>query len=333
MMIALKKRYAALVVAALFLLGLAALSAVRREKQSSVASKRMMFEVTPARLERGRYLVEHVGHCFACHSAASWETEGLPVQGRRGAGQLALPDDLLPIKIVVPNITPDAETGSGRWDDAQFAHAIREGVGHDGRRLVPIMPYLTFRVLSDEDVASIVVYLRSIPAVRNPLPKRDVRWEQYLPPLMPPLGLVPPPDLSNPVKRGEYLVNIGNCTGCHTPIEEKLNPLPGLDFAGGQILKGPWGEVASANLTPDPSGISYYDQAMFLRTIRTGHVGARKLNQIMLWRYFRGMRDEDLKAIFAYLRTLKPVKHRVDNTEPPTYCKLCLVKHGAGNLN
>jgi hypothetical protein len=53
----------------------------------------------------------------------------------------------------------------------------------------------------------------------------------------------------------------------------------------------------------------------------------------MPWSYFRNLTDDDLKAIFAYLRTLKPVKHRVDNTEPPTYCRLCRKKHGLGNLN
>jgi hypothetical protein len=66
---------------------------------------------------------------------------------------------------------------------------------------------------------------------------------------------------------------------------------------------------------------------------RTGYVKAREINQIMPWGDYRNLTDEDLKAIFAYLRTLKPVKHRVDNTEPPTLCKLCGLSHGAGNRN
>ena len=110
-------------------------------------------------------------------------------------------------------------------------------------------------------------------------------------------------------------------------------PLRGLNFGGGFILEGPWGRVASANLTPDPSGISYYDEAQFVRTIRTGYVGARELCQIMPWYVFRNMTDDDLKAIFSYLRTLPPVTHRVDNTEPPTYCPICKTVHGGGNLN
>jgi hypothetical protein len=117
------------------------------------------------------------------------------------------------------------------------------------------------------------------------------------------------------------------------------NPVSGLEFAGGQVLTGPFGpngqtiQVASLNLTPDPSGISYFDEKKFIEVIRSGSVSARPLATIIPWSYFRNLTDDDLKAIFAYLRTLKPVKHRVDNTEPPTYCRICRKKHGFGNLN
>jgi hypothetical protein len=136
------------------------------------------------------------------------------------------------------------------------------------------------------------------------------------------------------VKYGEYLVTVGHCDFCHTAADEKGNPLPEMAFAGGGVLAGPWGKtVASLNLTPDPSGISYFDEPMFIKTIREGRVEARLLSNAMPWGYFRNLSDEDLKAIFAYLRTLKPIRHRVDNTEPPTYCKLCRTKHGLGDRN
>jgi hypothetical protein len=93
----------------------------------------------------------------------------------------------------------------------------------------------------------------------------------------------------------------------------------------------PWGNVASANITPDPSGISYYDEALFLEVMRTGQVKARKLSPIVPVMIYKNPSDDDLKAIFAFLRTVKPVKHRIDNTEPPIECKLCKQKHGAGN--
>ncbi len=322
-----------LVVAVVFLVLVLVPAAPLQTAGTSKSSKKS--QTASARLARGKYIVEHVSHCFACHSEARWETDGLPIASKRGAGQLAFPDAMLPFKLVVPNITPDPETGSGRWSDEQFARALRQGIGHDGRTLFPVMPYYFFRNMSDEDLASVIAYVRTLPPIRNPLPKRVLpkEIEAMLQPLPPVRGPVPGPDMSNPVKRGEYLAMLGNCAGCHTPIDEKFQPLPGMDFAGGQPLVGPWGEVASANLTPDPSGISYYDEKQFLRTMRTGHVGARPLKQIMLWRYFRGMTDDDLKAIFAYLRTLKPVRHRVDNTEPVAYCKICRSKHGAGTLN
>ncbi|HXW89690.1 MAG TPA: hypothetical protein VEK33_04015 [Terriglobales bacterium] len=91
--------------------------------------------------------------------------------------------------------------------------------------------------------------------------------------------------------------------------------------------------MASANITPDPSGISYYDQAMFSQAMRTGSVGARQLNQAMPWHAYRGMTDEDLAAMFAYLKTFKAVGHHVDNTQTPTFCKLCRQTHGGGNQN
>jgi mono/diheme cytochrome c family protein len=293
------------------------------------------FERTPERLAHGRYLVENLG-CFDCHGEHDWTKHDAPlIEGTRGAGYADFPLAGLPGRVVPPNITPDPETGAGNWTDDMLARAIREGIGHDGRALFPFMPYPDMRQMSDEDLASVIVYLRSIPPIRKALPTTEIIFPvKYLMRSMPqPITEpVPQPDVSTPVKRGEYLVTIAACTDCHTP-QAKGQPIRGLEFAGGFILEGPWGRVASANITPDPSGISYYDGALFLEMIRTGYVKARKINQIMTWFHFRNLTDEDLKAIFAYLRTLKAVKHRVDNTEPPTFCKLCGSSHGAGNQN
>jgi hypothetical protein len=109
--------------------------------------------------------------------------------------------------------------------------------------------------------------------------------------------------------------------------------LAGLEWAGGFILEGPWGRVASTNLTSDPSGIPYYDEKLFVNVIRTGQVRARKLSAIMPFPFYRGMTDQDLSAIFAYVHQLPPIKHRVDNSLPPTYCKVCKQKHGGGEQN
>jgi mono/diheme cytochrome c family protein len=303
---------------------------------SSLASEPpvMKFEATPARLERGKYIVEGPAHCFMCHSEVDWKSRGAQyLKDRKGAGKDWF-DYEVPF-VVASNLTPDVETGAGTWSDEVFARAIREGVGHDGRRLFPIMPYQFFSKMSDEDLASVVSYIRSVPPVHNKLRATAIPEpiKNSLPPVERITAAVPQPDMSNPLTRGEYLVTLGNCAGCHTPRDPKGAPIPGLDFSGGNVLKGPWGEVASANITPDPSGISYYDEATFIQTIRTGQVKARQLNSIMPWGYFRNMTDDDLKAIFAYLQTLKPVQHRVDNTEKPTHCELCGMVHGFGSRN
>jgi hypothetical protein len=78
----------------------------------------------------------------------------------------------------------------------------------------------------------------------------------------------------------------------------------------------------SANITPDPSGILYYDEVLFIPATRTGRVRARRLKLPMPWPIHRNMTDEDLKAILSYLHMLKPVHHLVDNVETPTLCKV-----------
>jgi mono/diheme cytochrome c family protein len=151
-----------------------------------------------------------------------------------------------------------------------------------------------------------VVFLRSLAPVHSDLPPPKVpfliaRLVQAVP--RPVTEPVPPLDLSTPARRGAYLVEVGHCTGCHTPIgpPPRFQPIAGMEMAGGsRMAEG----VSAANLTPDASGIVYYDEALFVQAIRTGCVGARKLKH-MPWWTFRNMTDEDLKAVFAYLRTLK----------------------------
>jgi cytochrome c553 len=294
------------------------------------------FDRTPQRLERGRYIANALSGCVDCHSPHDWNAPGIPyIPDRAGAGGV-MPYAGLPGRIVAPNLTPDSETGAGNWTDDQLARAIREGIGHDGRALFPMMSYVRYHDMSDEDLASVIVYLRSLPPVRNPLPNTEIIFPvKYLirgvpQPLTSPVSEMPA--ASEPFKRGAYLVNVAGCGDCHTP-QERGQEIPGMQFAGGFPFPGPWGDVVSANITPDASGISYYDEALFLQAMRAGTVKARPLNPIMPVKVYAHLTDEDLKAMFAYLRTLKPVQHRVDNSEPPTFCKLCRQKHGAGNRN
>ena len=284
------------------------------------------FERTPQRIARGDNLVNHLLDCGTCHSEKDWTQHGAPqVPGKELAGQV-LPIGGFPGTIVAPNLTPDFETGSGNWTDDQIARAVREGIKHDGSTLFPLMPYKEYRNLSDEDVASVVVYLRSLAPIRNMLPGSAINFPvKYLVRSAPePLTSPVAAPSSDPLTRGKYMVTLG--CGCH-------NAKPSLHFAGGEVLEGPWGLATSANLTPDASGINYYDETLFIKTIRSGYVGARKLSSIMPFGQLKGLTDDDLKAIFAYLHSLEPVKHHVDNALSPTYCKLCKQKHGAGEEN
>jgi hypothetical protein len=97
------------------------------------------FELTPERVARGRHLVEGILNCEMCHSPKDWNTHGAPnLAGMELAGQVVPVSDL-PGTITASNITPDRETGGGNWSDDAFARAIREGIGHDGRTIFPMI--------------------------------------------------------------------------------------------------------------------------------------------------------------------------------------------------
>jgi hypothetical protein len=217
-----------------------------------------------------------------------------------------------------------------------LARAIREGIGHDGRLLAPQMWYRAFASLSDEDLASVVVYIRSLPPIRNALPQtqiplpRKLRYVGLPEPILAPVV----PDVSTPQKRGEYLGVVADCAGCHTSWYHPDAPMFMKFLAGGNAIEGPnHFSVVSPNITFDPSGIGYYGPELFIAVMRTGHVKARALHSIMPWAWYGHMTDEDLKDIYFCLQSQKQVKHLVDNSEPPTFCKLCQERHGGGDRN
>jgi mono/diheme cytochrome c family protein len=295
------------------------------------------FEPTPERLQRGEYLVRNVAGCLFCHSELDTTVQGLPVKaGMAGSGRPFTAENMP--WLTAPNLTPDRDTGAGTWTDDMLARAIREGIGHDDRALFPFMPYNNYRTLSDEDLASVVTYIRSLPPVRRENPRTEIPFPVsrliYSAP-QPIDAPVPAPDLSTPEKRGAYLVTIGSCRECHTPRDDKGQLIMALDLAGGNILEYVDARPprAAANLTPSPNGIPYYNEDLFVEVIRTGRVRDREISDVMPWGHYRGMTDEDLKAIFAYLKTVPPIDHYVDNSLPPTPCAKCRITHGGGERN
>lgn len=302
-------------------------------KARAVSAER--FEPTPARLERGKYLVEGPLHCFQCHTEHDLSTPEYPInQAKKGAGWVMPIPELN--NIPARNITPDAETGLGSWSDDEIARAIREGVRKDGSALFPVMPYLDFATLDDEDVKAIVVYLRTIAPVKNTLPTRSLPGPlEYLVKTMPaPITSPVSHVATTAVDRGKYLAKLAGCQGCHTPNDDGV-PRPGLAFAGGEKFGGVVGVpiVHSYNLTRDPSGLAHYDESLFMETIRTGRVKGRTLSHIMPFEFFRNISDDDLRDIWAFLQAQPSVQHRVSNTDPPTLCPRCNRTHGLGELN
>jgi mono/diheme cytochrome c family protein len=287
-------------------------------------------ERTPERLARGRYLATHVSSCMDCHSSRDWTRfAGPPIEGTYGGGGERFGHDIgFPGEVTSPNITPAANIA--RWSDGELVRAIREGVTPEGRVLAPIMPYSSFASMSDEDVRSIVVYLRSLSPVRSqprPEPRLDFPLSLLVRGIPRPAGdngRVPHIAPAPTVEYGRYLVTIGACAECHTP-SQRGEPLPGMAFAGGQEFRMPAGVVRSANLTPHATGLGSVSEDAFVARFRTHGTPHREPavprpapdaqplpgNTIMPWSMYAGMTDDDLRAIYRYLRTVAPVNNTV----------------------
>ncbi len=287
------------------------------------------FEASAERLDRGRYLSEHLLQCFVCHSERDWDKPGAPpVPGRKGAGVVL--SERGERRIVAPNITPDVETGAGSWSDDMLARAIREGIGHDGRALFWGMWYRSFAILSDEDLAAVVVYLRSIPPVRNALPATRLLPDELAAGAAFPTPITVPvegPAPGDRLARGRYLIGLADCVGCHTSWESPR--MPGM-FAGGNQIERGSRSAYSSNITPHESGTGYSTDT-FRMVMRTGKGGS--LSSIMPWIVFRGLADDDLGAIHAVLGTVQPVAHYIGNAGTPRHCAVCGQDHPLGEFN
>ena len=278
---------------------------------------------TPARLARGTYLAQHVLLCSECHSERDWTVFSAPSVPPTGAGRteclgggraMAGVAAEFPGTICFPNITADRQSGVGAWTDGELLRAVREGVDRDGRALFPIMPYFIFRSLSEEDARSLVVWIRSLPAVSRAHPAKQVDFPvnlfiRLVP--QPMTARVAEPDPAKSVAYGKYLATIGRCAFCHSPRQgQSPEPIPGRLFAGGNEFRGPFGIRLSTNLTPDPSGLGSTTRGEFIALFRQHAAPERVLpenNTIMAWSAYAAMTDADLGAIHDYLRTVPPV--------------------------
>jgi mono/diheme cytochrome c family protein len=268
----------------------------------------MTAPTTPEAIERGRYLAEALTGCVACHSPIDESRPGdFPQPGHEYAGRVWPEGSGFPGKIVAPNISPDPETGIGHWTDGEIVRAIREGVSRDGRALFPLMNYPAYRDLTDEDVLAIVAYLRTRKAIRRDNGRTELDF---------PVGMmirtVPQP-LDGParglpaagVERGRAMLNVLLCGECHTPRDDRGNPVPGKELAGGSPFPGPWGVVYAANITSHPStGIGAYSDDDLRRVLKDGKNRAGRELWVMPWSVTRNLTDTDIDALIAALRAV-----------------------------
>jgi mono/diheme cytochrome c family protein len=253
-----------------------------------------------APLERGRYLVETLAACGNCHTPKG---PNGPLQDKKFAG-----GDIIKhadFTAVTPNITPDPETGIGKWTDHQIFLAIREGKRPDGSLLGPAMPSRSYRHLADEDIKAMVAYLRSLPPIYNAIAAKS-HYDEPLPPNWgPPVGRVEAPPKADTVAYGEYLAGpVARCMDCHT--QRRPGEATRLG-AGGKEFHGPWGISVSADLTP--SGLGDWSEAEIERAIRTGiSRDGHKLFPPMPFAAYRNMAADDMVALVAYLRSLPAIE-------------------------
>ncbi|MDB5825679.1 MAG: hypothetical protein JWR21_4383 [Herminiimonas sp.] len=253
-------------------------------------------------IERGKYLMEGVVACGNCHLARG--PQGQPLFDKGLSGGMLF--DEPPFKAYAANITPDPETGIGKWSDADLAKAIREGIRPDKTLIGPPMPIEFYRHISDDDVAAIITYLRAQPPIKNSVPKS--KYNIPLPPAYgPPVTNVAMPAMDNRVQYGEYLANIGHCMECHTPRNQQGMLLREKLGAGGQAFNGPWGQSVARNLTPDESGLKNWSDAQIATAIRTGtDREGHPYKPPMAFDFYKNINDSDMAALIAYMRTLKP---------------------------
>lgn len=285
----------------------------------------LTLEATPERLARGRYLAEHVMACKGCHSLRMLDRYSFPPAPETAwAGGLRWgPENGLPGTVVSRNITPHGLAG---WSDGEIARAITSGVRADGEPLFPLMPFASYGHADPEDIAAVVVYLRSLLAIVSDPPPTE------LDPLMRVIVRTLPadplprrlPDGADTVALGEYLVAIAACEDCHTDFAG--GRFVGTPFAGGRAFPYPgFGLFRSANITPDEeTGIGGWSRDDFISRFTAlapedyaeMAVTPGEANTIMPWWEYAGMTETDIGAIYDYLRSLPASRNPVARFEP-----------------
>jgi cytochrome c2 len=278
-------------------------------------------ELTKERIERGSYLANSVCACMDCHSIRDWSKFSGPlVTGTLGQGGEVFDQKLgFPGKYYAKNITPFALKN---WTDGEILRAISSGVNRDGDALFPLMPHPGYGKMDKEDLLSIIAYLRTLEPIENIVSESESDFPMnYI------INLIPRkaeysnmPDINNSVAYGSYLFNAAACNDCHTQ-QVKGEQVEGMELAGGfKFPMATGGVVQSSNITPDiETGIGNWSEEDFVNrfkdftdsTFVLKKIHHNEFNTVMPWMMYGTMKTDDLRAIYAYLQTVKPISNYV----------------------
>ena len=284
--------------------GISTITATRQNATFEAEYPAIKATTDSAVIARGKHLVFDIAHCADCHSKVNSDSllrlgQDVPLSGGLRF-ELPLGD------IYSKNITPDPVNGIGRYSDEEVARVLRYGVHPTGTAVFDFMP---FHNMSDEDLRAVISYLRVQKPVSNPVPDHKLNImgnvvKAFMVKPVGPDGEVPKavnPDTT--ATYGRYLVlNLANCSGCHTQ-RDMSGAFVGEPFAGGNPMEG---GLVPPNITPDSSSrIFGWSQENFISRFRMGKLipGSH-----MPWNSFKRMSDDELKAIYNYLQTVKPAK-------------------------
>lgn len=254
-------------------------------------------------IARGKHLVFSSAHCINCHNNNN--PDSLMALGQEVALTGAVPFRLPVGVLYSKNITQDKETGIGSFTDQEIARSLRYGVKPDGRVVFDFMP---FHNMSDEDLTAVISYLRTQKPVRSEVPPNELNVMGKIVNafLVKPVG--PDGEVAKTVVRdttaayGKYMaISIAECSGCHTQ-RDMAGRFTGEPFGGGSEIEG----FVTPNLTPDPTGrIFNWTRNDFINRFRKGKLIP---GSPMPWDSFGRMTDDELTAVYNYLRTIKPAK-------------------------
>lgn len=285
----------------------------------------MKIQSTNASIERGKYLANNVAVCMDCHSTRDWSKYSAPiVEGTLGKGGEAFTKEFgFPGNYYSKNITP---FNLKDWSDGEIYRCITTGVTKNGKALFPVMPYPSYGKMADSDIKAIISYIRTLKPIESTTQESNSNFPMNII-----INTIPskanPSDIPNKkdsINYGAYLVNVANCAECHTKAIQGKK-LEGMDFAGGFEFNLPFGTIRSANISPDnQTGIGKMKKEDFIKKFKSfdlknyipAKVRKEQFNTVMPWTMYSGMNEEDLGAIYEYLRTVKPVNNKIEVFTP-----------------